>query len=166
MKKPTIINLKTRFAILLGFLFFAAIACNEKVDIEKESKAIKSVIEEESAAFYARDFERLAKTHIQDETSVRVISHDSAFILLSGWKDIGDTIKSWIESDWGDLKGTFSNSDYHIKVYPESAWAVFVQKTEYDYRGKHYVDRDIETKFLEKKNGEWKIVYISINKKM
>jgi hypothetical protein len=166
MKKPTIINLKTRFAILLGFLFFIAIACNQKVDIEKETKAIKSVIEEETAAFLARDFERLAKTHLQDETTARVDLYDSAYILLNGWKAIGDTIKSMIKiNDLVDSKPTFSNSDYHIKIYPESAWAVFLQKAEYDYRGKHYVEKAINTRFLEKKDGKWKIVYISyVNK--
>jgi hypothetical protein len=61
--------MKKTLQILLVIIFFAGISCQDKMDIEKEKEAIKAVIEEETRAYLDQDFERLAKTHLQDETS-------------------------------------------------------------------------------------------------
>jgi hypothetical protein len=79
---------------------------------------------------------------------------------IIGWKAIGDTLKSWTSADWEDVNAKFMNTDYKIKVYPQSAWAVFTQTWDYTYNGKQYAIPSLETRFLEKVNEEWKIVYL------
>ena len=53
----------------------------------------------------------------------------------------------------------FENTDYKIKVYPESAWAVYDQNW-YNNEGE-LVRLNINVRFLEKVQGKWKIVYVS-----
>jgi hypothetical protein len=151
--------MKTKLFVLI-LILFAGFSCQEKMDIEKEKEAIKAVIEEETRAYLDQDFERLAKTHLHDETSFRMSIGKDGYQTIIGWKAIGDTLKSWTSADWEDVNAKFMNTDYKIKVYPQSAWAVFTQTWDYTYNGKQYAIPSLETRFLEKVNEEWKIVYL------
>lgn len=52
-------------------------------------------------------------------------------------------------------------TDYRIKVYNESAWAIFNEDWDLDYQGETLNFIGIGVRFLEKVDGEWKIVYMS-----
>lgn len=152
--------MKTYIQILIATILLTSISCMQKIDIDKEIEAIKAVIEEETKAYLDQNFERLAKTHLQDETSFRMSVGKDGFQTIIGWQAIGDKLKSWTSADWEDINAKFRNTDYKIKVYPQSAWAVFTQTWDYTYKGKQYVIPSLETRFLEKVDQEWKIVYL------
>lgn len=154
--------MKKALKFLMTFILLAGISCQEKIDIEKEKEAVKAVIEEETSAFLNKDISALAKTYIQDESNIRLTAGKSGYSYLLGWEKIGSTLESWIDSGFVDIKNIkFEKSDYKIKVYQQSAWAVFEERTDYDYQGKHVQDTAISVRFLEKENDKWKIVYLS-----
>lgn len=144
---------------LLAIILLAGSSCQKKIDIEKEKAAIIAVINEESNAYFAKDFPRLAATYVQDETNIRLASEKSGYVYGVGWKEIGSVIKELIESQ-EPIESNEVKSNYKIKVYRESAWAVF-ENVWYDSEGE-FAGKGIHVEFFEKINGEWKIVFLFI----
>ena len=136
--------------LLITMVVFVATSCQEIIDIEKEKEAIKGVIEEESKAFIARDFDRLAATYVQDETNIRLGASKTSYGYRVGWKEIGSTFKEFFKNIPDSRPRKLLLTNYKIKVYKESAWAIFNNE-----------EGNIGVRFLEKVNGEWKIVFLS-----
>ena len=131
-------------------VFLAGTSCQKKIDIEMEKEAIKAVIEEESNAFIARDYDRLAATYVQDETNIRMGASKTIYGYRVGWKEIDSVFKEYFKNNPKPSTRKPQLTNYKIKVYKESAWAFFTNE-----KG------DIGVRFLEKFNGEWKIVFLS-----
>lgn len=145
---------------LFALILLAGTSCQEKIDIEKEKAAIIAVIEEETNAYYDNDFDRLAATYVQDETNIDLRAGKSGYGYGVGWEEIGSAFKEAIENSPEPDGSKEVKTNYKIKVYKESAWAVFdneVLNSEGESIGKN-----VHVEFLEKVNGEWKIVYMSI----
>lgn len=146
----------TLFAIIL----LTGTSCEEKIDIEKEKEAIKAVIEEETNAFLNRDFDRFAATYVQDETNIRLSANKSGYNYYVGWEEIGSLFKEYFENNPDPSTDTYEKTNYKVKVYRKSAW-VINDETVYDSDGENSL-KMIAVRFLEKYNGEWKIVYLSV----
>ena len=144
---------------LFALILLAGTSCQEKVDIEKEKEAIKTVLEEETNAARDSDFDRLAATWVQDETSIWLGTGKSGYTYGVGWKKIGSDFKEYFENNPEPGTGKFENTNYRIKVYKESAWAIYDQVM-YNSEGE-VTWENIGVRFLEKVDGEWKIVYLS-----
>ena len=144
---------------LFALILVAGTSCQEKVDIEKEKEAIKTVLEEETNAARDSDFDRLAATWVQDETSIWLGTGKSGYTYGVGWKKIGSDFKEYFENNPESGTGKFENTNYRIKVYKESAWAIYDQVM-YNSEGE-VTWENIGVRFLEKVDGEWKIVYLS-----
>jgi len=152
--------MKKYLLTLFALILLAGTSCQEKIDIEKEKEAIITVIEEETNAYLARDFDRLAATWVQDETIIRLGADKSGYGYWVGWEEIGSTIKENFEGESEPVESKEVKTNYKIKVYKESAWAVFDNET-YNSEGA-LTNKSIHVEFLEKIDGEWKIVYLSI----
>jgi hypothetical protein len=156
--------LLTLFAVLL----LVGTSCHEKIDIEKEKAAIIAVIEEETDAYIAGDFERQSETYVQDETIVRLAPDKNGYVYYVGWEDLSTYLKSGTEEGlerFGYTNPKYEKTDYRIKVYHKSAWAIFNEDWDLDYQGESVNLIFLGVRFLEKVDGEWKIVYMSeINK--
>ena len=152
--------MKMNFIALFTIIFFAGTSCQEKIDIEKEKEAIIAVIETETDAFLSKDFERLAATYVQDETNIRLSANKSGYNFYVGWEELGSLFKEYIENNPDPSKDTYEKTNYKIKVYMKSAW-VINDETVYDSDGEIRMMM-IEVRFLEKVNGEWRIVYLSV----
>ena len=158
---------KLIYSILALLLIAGSSSCQRKIDIEKEKEAIKAVIEEETNSFIENDYDRFAATYVQDKTFIRLnASKDEynyivgwGYNYIVGWEEIGLVFREDSEGNPDTLLYRFENSNYKIKVYPESAWAVYDENW-YDRDGV-LVEFNIDVRFLEKINGEWKIVYLS-----
>ena len=148
----------TLFAIIL----LAGTSCQEKIDIEKEKKAIIAVIEEETVAFIARDYDRLVANYVQDETNIRLQASKSGYSYYVGWEELSSRFKLYFENNPEPGTGKAVKTNYKIKVYKESAWAVFENEGFHSAgRFTELTGKGIDVRFLEKVNGEWKIVYLS-----
>ena len=145
---------------LFALILLAGTSCQEKIDIEKEKAAIIAVIEEETNAYLARDLDRLAATYVQDETNIDLRADKSGYGIGVGWEEIGSDFKENFEGLSEPDGSKEVKTNYKIKVYPESAWAVFDNEA-YNSEGE-LTNKSIHVEFLEKINGEWKIVYFSM----
>ncbi len=143
---------------LFALVLLANANCQEKVNIEKERKAIIAVIEGETNSFYNRDFKSFAACYVQDETFIRVGSSGTGYNYIVGWDEFTDIFGDWFDNNSDPIKNNEVKKNYKIKVYEDCAWVVFDQGNK--SKGK-FIRENIGVNFLEKVNGEWKIVYLS-----
>ncbi|MEN8192120.1 MAG: hypothetical protein ABFS12_04855 [Bacteroidota bacterium] len=133
-------------------------SCNN-IDVDSEKKAIISVIENETTSFFNRDFEQQAKTFLHDESLTVLVAKKNWYGYVEGWSQLSANNKKYFEESSNPLTDKFENKNYKIKVYGKSAWAIY---DEYVYSSKgNFLKKVINVRFLEKVDGEWKIVYLS-----
>jgi len=147
--------MKKYLPILIAILIPLGVICQGKVDIEKEKAAIIALIEEETASYYASDFNRWAATQVQDETNILIQASNNGFSYTTGWDSISAGVKPAITEKKETLKEVKSN--YKIKIYNGSAWVIF--ENEVFSKTGESIDKFIATVFLEKKDNKWKSVY-------
>ena len=153
--------MKKYLFVLFALILLAGNSCQEKIDIEKEKAAIIAVIEEETNAYLARDYDRLAATWVQDETNIDLRAGKSGYGYGVGWEEIGSAFKEAIDNSPEPDGSKEVKTNYKIKVYRECAWAVF-DNDFYNGEGE-LLSTSIHSQFLEKVDGEWKHVgYTSI----
>lgn len=145
----------TIFALVL----LAGTSCEQKVDIEKEKEAIVALLEEETNAYHAKDFERFAETYVQDETNIRLLGGEGEFSYVIGWEGVGSAFKEWFENNPDPEPNNEVKKNFKIHVYEDCAWVVFEEEG-YDNEGM-LTGKGIGTNFLEKVDDKWKIVYLS-----
>ncbi len=149
--------------IIFSFLAVLVIPCctppQEEIDVAKEQEAIIAVIEEETDAFLNRDFDRLAATNVQDETNIRLAASESDYSYFVGWEQLSSAYKEFFRDNPESDSGKYVKTNHHIKVYEESAWDIF-DEIRYDAEGE-VSWKSIGVRFLEKVEGEWKIIYLS-----
>ncbi len=143
-------------------------ACQPQVDIEKEKEAIKAVINGETEAYLARDYDLFASYYVQDESNIRLFVSKDTFEITEGWEKLSGNFKESIEDDelWGeyaDLK--CEKSDFKIKVYSDCAWACNEEKITGVYQGEPFESDRFQIRILEKVEGEWKIVNLTFVEK-
>ena len=147
---------------LIVLVFLAGTSCQEKIDIEEEKKAIIAVIEEETDAAVHSDYERWANTYVQDETNIRLSASSNDYNYVVGWDELSSNFKEAFEetADQEPMsRGVKTN--YKIKVYGNAAWAVCDEKFVSTETGEDMGWSAIEARFLEKVDGEWKMVFLS-----
>lgn len=124
----------------------------------KEEEAIKKVITEATEAFRARDFDKISKTYVHDETLVKTAAAKGGFNVNYGWDKIAENYQNNFKNSPEPATEKFEKVNFKIKVYKESAWAVHDEIiTGND--GSTY--KQVITHFLEKHNGDWKVVYMA-----
>jgi len=155
--------MKTNLFVLLILSVLAVTACQKQIDVDKEKEAIIDVVNAESNAYLARDFETLSSNMVQDSLNIQIYANKWAYEYTVGWEDVAEGYKKDFANDsaWKEMNNLrLERKNFNIKVYPESAWAVF--KTIYKWEKDSVTNewKTIETRFLEKVNGEWKITYV------
>jgi len=153
--------MKKHLFFLFAIILLAVTSCQEKIDIEKEKAAIIAVIEEETEAFFDNDIDRLGALHVQDETNIRLTATKSGYTYEIGWEKVKSFFLDYFENEAEPGNFYEVKTNYKIKVYRESAWAVF-DNDFYNGEGE-LLSTSIHSQFLEKVDGEWKHVgYTSI----
>ena len=151
--------MKKNFNALFAFILFAGISCQEKIDIEKEKEAIIAAIENETNSHLARDIDQHSKSFLQDESLVMLFAGKESYEYYDGWDNISSVYKEYYEDSPSPITDKYQFTNYKIKVYKESAWAVYDEisnNSEGEFLGKN-----TSVRILEKVDGEWKIVYLS-----
>jgi hypothetical protein len=153
---------KIIYSISALLLLTGFISCTEEFDIEQEEKAIIAVIEEETAAFIARDYDRLAANYVQDETNIRFTSGKSGFKYYVGWEELSARFKEYFKNNPEPDQWRQVRTNYKIKVYQESAWVVFENEgLQSAGRFSEPTGKGIDVRFLEKIDGKWKITFLA-----
>jgi len=151
--------MKKMYLFLFVFALISVANGQEKAGLEKEKEAIKAVILEETQSYFDKDFERYAACYKHDESILDLRAYSTNYNRVDGWEDKSSGIKDFMMNNPEPIKNTEVKKNFDIHVYQESARAVFDNEL-YDDEGK-LADIDIGVNFLEKIEGEWKIVYLS-----
>jgi hypothetical protein len=138
---------KVLFSLLLSATSLLAIAQNNET-------AIKNVLNNETSAFYARDAKKMVSYwHITPQTSMYILLSPSTALVfdadsLHKYKLTGEPTKL----DLDQL--TLSRTNWKFCINGSSAYVTFDSNLG-NAKEKQYTH---ETRFMEKINGEWKIV--------
>ncbi|MEE9431890.1 MAG: hypothetical protein V3V16_12655 [Melioribacteraceae bacterium] len=151
--------MKNKILILFVLILLAVTSCQNKIEIEKEEKAIIAVIENETKSYFARNFEQQSKSFLQDESLIVLVAGKSSYGYAVGWEQIKKNYMINYQNHPKPLTDSIKNSDYKIKIYEKSAWAVYDENV-YSNEG-DFLRKVINVRFLEKINDEWKIVFLS-----
>jgi hypothetical protein len=146
---------------LIAFSFFAFASCQEKTNVAQEEEAIKAVIKQELALYVAQDIKEAEFYKKADY--LRIIYNDgNSHQQTVGWDSLYANVKKIVEFDRSgasDLK--FECKDFHIKVYEDVAWAVYEVPLSWIWKGEPGESSSTKVTFLEKVDGDWKIVLVS-----
>lgn len=157
--------------ILLGACFIFT-NCKQKArenstfDFEKEKAAIQATIAKETESYYKQDFEAWKSTYLQTpafrkfgywegypEKVVSNIGFESLSTEKKKQFDRGETL--WQGS-------TEERTNENIRISNDMAWFTFEQNS-YEKNTRKFLGKSLETRILEKENGEWKIAYLGFH---
>jgi len=143
---------------ILVFLVLIGASCNKGVDINAEEQSIKNVIENQTRYYMAKDHEKHSELFVQDESFIVLVAGKDNFGYAEGWELADKYNKINFKKDPTPSTLKFVNEKYKIKIYKESAWAVYDEMV-YDANG-DFVKKVINVRLLEKINGNWRIVFL------
>jgi len=149
--------MKNYLLLFIGVLLIAGTACQETVDVKKEKEAIIAVIKAEKDAYYNEDMESLMIYNTQDSTYFFMYSSNNNFYANHGFNDQVASVKEAWENRNPDMTMEIDFKVVELKIFPQCAWAVIKTMMNYTLNENTNEFKGIETIFLEKSEGEWKI---------
>ena len=154
-----------RYSLLFFSLGFAILStgCEKPVDVEKEKAAIIEVINLETKAYLARDFDAMFATHVQDSSNMRLTAGADNYVFVEGWENVSKHMTGdETEDELGtDLHISVEKSNFRIKLYPNSAFVVCDQKWTANFGNDVTEINSIQVRLMDKIDGEWKISFVS-----
>lgn len=147
----------------LTLILLAAIACQEKTDLEKEKEAIMAVIEQEKDAFFSKDYSRMAQTWAQEPVSFKVYMDDKGYTMYEGWDAISKHDQGNVQDtsiDRNSIKLSFAN--YQFNIMNSSAWALFDAHWAGISKGDTIDSYQTRIVVLKKVEGEWKFTLMAM----
>jgi hypothetical protein len=139
-------------------------AAKDGAALESEKAALVEVIERQSAAFWAKDFQRWADTWVHADYVRRVgWSQPAGASNIEGWAAIGAAMrKNMLDNPKPNLTpAKLLRTGFNFRINGNVAWVTFQQRgvdtgePRFDMPGLSY-----ETRIFEKHDGKWKIVYL------
>ena len=147
--------------IILLIVQVIGISC-QKVDIDKEKEAIKSVIEAEIKASFYGDYASWTKLLARKSITFWQIGEKEDCSYWKGWEEICNAARDFITSERTEGRIYEGYYNLNIKVYKKSAMVSYMSKStiiqKYNYQEKEVVE--LEVRYLEKTDRNWKILYL------
>jgi hypothetical protein len=161
--------MKIFYFIILSCVALLIYACKPKVDIEKETEAIKALIHSETQAAIRNDTAEVLSYYIQDDYQTRLSASCDTVELYKGWKELS----TFFKNNPIEISNPKNTKDFiQIKVLGDAAWAIFKDNWTYTLAVTlPGIKKDtiitttgylLCTMNLEKKLNEWKISSFSI----
>jgi hypothetical protein len=136
---------------------------NKETALEAEKAAILEVIERQTVAFWAKDFERWADTWVHARHVRRLGWSEAVGVSnVEGWEAIAARMKKIMADNPKPNPTPARRERLNFRIYADVAWVTFVQygvstgDPRFDMPGLSY-----ETRILEKHDGKWKVAYLS-----
>lgn len=136
------------------------------VDFEKEKAAIQAVIAKETESYYKQDFEAWKSTYLQS-SAFRKFGYWEGYpekvISNIGFESLAAAKKKQFEANETIWRGsTEERTNESFRISNEMAWYTFEQNS-YEKNTRKFLGKSLETRILEKENGEWKIAYLGFH---
>jgi SnoaL-like domain len=132
--------------------------------LDAEKAAILEVIDRQSAAFWAKDFQRWADTWVHAPYVRRLGWADPGGVVsVEGWEAIGARMQKGMAENPtpNPTPAKLVREHLNFRIYGDVAWVTFEQHavatgdSRFDMPGLSH-----ETRILEKHDGKWKIAYL------
>lgn len=151
---------------LLCTLVLLCSACQStvsKVDFAKEKAAIQAVIAKETESYYKQDFAAWKSTYL-DSPAFRKYGYwegfDEKIAFNNGFASLEKEKKAQFDADATLWKGsTEERANENFRIAQDMAWYTFEQYS-YEKGTRKLLGKSLETRILEKVDGEWKIAYL------
>lgn len=135
-----------------------------QINYEKEKQEIMQLIENESKAFWKKDFEGYASCWVHEDF-IRTLGWWEAggVTVVEGWEERSNRTKTHMKNSPKEnpTATQVRRENINLRIYQDVAWMTF------DQYGADTGDPTMdmpglsrETRILEKHNGQWKIVYV------
>lgn len=143
------------------FVLFIGSSC-QKINVEQEKEAIKSVIDAEIRASFYGDYDSWINCFAHEPYTFWLQADQVEHHYWQGWEEISTAAKDIIKPERTAGKIYEGYYDQYIKVYKEAATTFFKSRTTVIRQddGEEYEQVGMEVRFLEKNNDEWKITYL------
>lgn len=150
--------------MLAGLLLLSGCAMqSQPVDLEKEKASILAVIASETESYFQEDFDAWRSTYV-DEPYFRLYGYwdgfDQKVLSYNGFDALEAVKKKQFEESKTIWKGSREErKNVNVRIFPEVAWLTFEQEA-YENGTDSLLGRSLETRILEKHDGDWKIAYL------
>lgn len=132
-------------------------------DLVGEELAVRALIEKETAAFRAKDFDRWATCWVQDDRTQDVSSSiDRGVIVQSGWEAVAGAMRQLMADNPEPIVDYVPSRDFQITVRGQFAWATYRSWCHVASQVSYVHPEIYETRVLEKGPGGWRIAYASV----
>ncbi|MEZ4772519.1 MAG: hypothetical protein R3D00_04990 [Bacteroidia bacterium] len=133
------------------------------VDFEKEKAAIQAVIAKETESYYKQDFEAWKSTYLQSPAFRKFCyweGYPEKVIAYVGFESLAAEKKKQFDANETLWQGsTEERTNENFRITNDMAWYTFEQNS-YEKDTRAFLGKSLETRILEKENGEWKIAYL------
>ena len=151
---------KISLIVIFLQLFFSIALRAQNQSSSLEEEAIKSVVMNETKSFAAVNFEGMKDNWAHEKYVFNMFSSPRFYSETLSWDSVDAGIKTFFKDYSDSLYADLAWSDWNIHPFENCAWVSYIQTSIYkDDIGKPYESREV--RFLEKKNGSWKIVYLA-----
>ncbi len=136
------------------------------VDYEKEKAAIRAVIAKETESYYKQDFEAWKSTYLQT-AAFRKFGYWEGYpekvVANIGFESLATEKKKQFDSNETLWQGsTEERTNENFRITANMAWYTFEQNS-FEKGTRKFLGKSLETRILEKENGEWKIAYLGFH---
>jgi hypothetical protein len=166
--------MKTNVIALIILVLWTGTSCQQKMEAgqqkmnaEKEKKAVRGVIEKFLKAHATYDYDGWISAWVNQPYIFFSYTDNNGYVVMKGRQEIYESAKKlFVKSKESDQKSGMSLSleahDYTMRIYPESAWAQFKIKWTVINKGKAEEEWEtFENYSFEKVNEGWKVATIS-----
>jgi hypothetical protein len=144
---------KIIFSMFALSLIAGSIYCQEKIDIEAEKEAIKKVVQAALDALKAKSYDAEVATWAQTPYIVRrgIVGWDSVSVFYQ------ESFKSWFGKPENQIR-VFTASNFDIYINCNFASVFHDEHIERIWDGEEITGDSRVHKYLEKIEGEWKVI--------
>jgi len=122
---------------------------------QNDKDEIKSVIEQETESFMNVDYKTWSSLWHKVPYAYWSYADSTGTSFIEGWENLDKTYADYFKNS-KPAKDEITNEWIEIRIYENGAYAHFIQKIhdEIDY------DETSQIRFLEKKDGKWKLICV------
>ncbi len=123
---------------------------------------ILSVVRKEADAFAAKDLVRWSSCLLQSPRTTEVTSGVHGLLVHRGWQKVLDAMEKTMRDDPNPLPLPSKYVDFDVSISGDTAWVTYFSTCQVTGDERYDMPDLFEMRVLEKHNGKWLIVYMSV----
>ena len=128
----------------------------------EDREAVLEVIERETKAYSAKDFDGWAACWVHSDRTVEAATGNLGTFIRRGWDDLSSAMQKIMHDDPEPLPLPFRHVDFHVSIDNDTAWVTFLSTCQVTGDERFDMPDSFEIRVLERHNGEWLIAYIGV----